>query len=260
VLFLGEGDLPKPDTLATLVGVADRTGADIVTCCVDYVEGEQGDPSAAAERWVPLGPCLGVGLFRNCYGGPSMLVRREAFLTLGGFAEDCGAGMGDREFYTKAQLAGLRHEVVPEALLWSAEDVSGGVPTATAYSDDMRSIRPILSAVPADLRNMVLLARGLDVALHDKEAELGRCKDAFRRCSADREALRTVRDRARQGRKRALEKRRRALRQWRRYEKAHRLLLNKPPVRAYRAVKRVLRALLGRSGTEDDSGERCDTP
>ncbi|MHC5033685.1 MAG: capsular polysaccharide export protein, LipB/KpsS family [Planctomycetota bacterium] len=68
------------------------------------------------------------------------------------------------------------------------------------------------------------------------------------------------RDQAREELQRAKENLALATAEWRRYEKAYGLLLNRLPVRAYRAVKRGLRALLGRGATEDDSGERCDDP
>ncbi|MHC5033686.1 MAG: glycosyltransferase [Planctomycetota bacterium] len=234
LLFLGQGDLPRPDTLSALVGVAARTAADIVTCCVDFTESgsERGGASPVEERWVPLGPSLAVGVFEDCFGGPSMLVRRDQLLSVGGFAEDYGAGVGDREFYLKALLAGLRHELVPEPLIACSRGPMRDASASEAYADDLRSVRPFVSALPEGLHELAGLSQGLELIARETTAALNECR-------RERYILRRERDLALKGR-------RHAVRRWRRYRSAYRGLMDKPPLRAYRAVKRALLSLLGR--------------
>jgi hypothetical protein len=250
LMFLGNGDLPRPEMVSTLVGVAERTGADVVTCCVDYAEVEEGKPSAVVTRWVPLGPSLAVGVFEDCFGGPNMLVRRDEFLSVGGFAGDYRAGVGDREFYVKAATLGLRHELVPEPLLWSRMTGEVAASPGATYADDTRAARALAGGVPPGLQELALLAQSLEVANRDMEKALARQAKELNSVKSDRFNIRRERDLALKGR-------RLAVRRWRRYRSAYRALMNKSPLRAYRAAKRALLSLLGRSEGGDE--ERPDS-
>ncbi|MHC5033687.1 MAG: glycosyltransferase [Planctomycetota bacterium] len=209
LLFLGARDCPKSSALSVLVGVAAETGADVLTCCADGYRGDE-VPKDRADRLntsVPLGPATSVGVFRNCFGGSTCLVRRDALFGIGGFAADGRAGDVLWEFYARAVLSGLKLEVVPESLCWS--EARGKEAVATdRYLERMRAIRPYLHAVQSELEEMVLLAQGQETGERSLTAE-----------------LRTERNR---------------------YKNAYEAILNRPPIRAYRAMKRLLLRLLGR--------------
>src|SRR5262249_10568263 len=104
----------------TLVQVAQRTGADIVVCACDVFSHHDRPASGeeARNRWIPLGPALGAGLFRNCFGDTNALVRRDAYERIGGYREDWGFTLEDWDFHARAAFAGLHVEVVPEPLYW----------------------------------------------------------------------------------------------------------------------------------------------
>jgi GT2 family glycosyltransferase len=162
LLFMDDDNLALPDEVATFARAAARSGADILTCFMDLFGGREPLPPGAPPRAraLFLGGAAAVGLFRNAFGDANALVRREAFLALGGFTEDRDAGYEDWEFFARAVLAGLRLEVVPEPLFrYRVSDASMSRATREAVNT-ARRIRPYLDAVPPALRPALRLLAG----------------------------------------------------------------------------------------------------
>ena len=92
LFFLDDDNCLKPHALSTLLHVARVTSADILTVVNDKWASTQ-SPIAGdvvtkdSEQWLPLGPALTVGIFRNCFGDAAALVSASAFRMLGGFSE-----------------------------------------------------------------------------------------------------------------------------------------------------------------------------
>ena len=84
VLFLDDDNLAKPHQVATLVAVARRTGADILTSFHDAFAGDgpPGPRSRPLHRRLFLGDAAAVGALVNAFGDTNSLVRRAAFLAL----------------------------------------------------------------------------------------------------------------------------------------------------------------------------------
>lgn len=168
VMFMDDDNCAKPHELSTFVNVALRTGADMLTCCLDMFSGDAApeDGLAPKARWVFLGDAAAAGAIRNCFGDTNSLIRREVFLALGGFHEDWGVGHEDWELFAKAVLKGYKLEVIPEALAWyRLNDTEQTVNRKTPlHANHMANIRPYLDAVPPELRQLVLLAQGQSMA------------------------------------------------------------------------------------------------
>ena len=66
------------------------------------------------------------------HGGSCIFVRREAFLSVGGFTELRGVGFEDYEFHVRCNLEGMRWDVLPEMIyryrMGSPESVSQSTP------------------------------------------------------------------------------------------------------------------------------------
>src|SRR5205807_8616085 len=92
LLFMDDDNYAKPHEVSTLVRVAERTGADIVTAFMDMFEGNS--PPQPGQRpccrWLFAGTDMLAGIARNCFGDANALVRRTTFDRLGGFTEDHG--------------------------------------------------------------------------------------------------------------------------------------------------------------------------
>lgn len=166
--FLDDDNILKPHALETLVGVAERTGADVVTAFADEFTGQQppASPASASRRIIQIGDDLAYGLFRNGFGDSNALIRRDAFLELGGNTEDYGVGLDDHEFFARAVLHGRRLTIVPEALYWARQ-----MPSRlrnlhfNANAGHVRVLRAYLPHVPPKLRPMLFLAIGQEQAL-----------------------------------------------------------------------------------------------
>jgi GT2 family glycosyltransferase/tetratricopeptide (TPR) repeat protein/glycosyltransferase involved in cell wall biosynthesis len=173
-LFMDDDNWAEPDEISTLVKVALRTGADIVSCGMNYFEGPEAPNTRAGceNRLLPLGGAAAVGAFENCFGDANSLVRRSCFESLGGFTEDYGVTHEDWEFHARAVLQGFKLTVVPEFLFWYRVSPDSMIRTANPYHNHRRSIRPYVAAVPESLQPLMHYAQGLHMRL-TKLAELG---------------------------------------------------------------------------------------
>ena len=117
LLFMDDDNIAVADEIATLLGIAQHTNADIVTspsfCFVGDVAPDE-DP-----RWIYLfaGAALAAGAFSNVFGDANCLVRKGAFHALGGFAESRHAGsVEDWELFARAVFSGLNLECAARPL------------------------------------------------------------------------------------------------------------------------------------------------
>ena len=164
LMFMDDDNIAKPNELSTFVNVARKTGADTVSCCLDFFSTEEPPtPSHVPDqRFLFLGPAAAASALRNYLGDTNSLFRREIFMKLGGFHEERGVGHEDWELLANTVLQGYRHEVIPEALVWYRRLDNGNSATTnnSLQRGHMRNIRPYLDVVPPTLRTLVLFAQG----------------------------------------------------------------------------------------------------
>ncbi len=149
LLFLDPHTVPKPEQIATLVGVAEHSGADVLTSFLDTAGGT-GDENVKVACRLFLGPAIISGAFHNYYGCGAIFVRKSAFLALGGFAADDWRPCDEWEFLAKAALSNLRMEVVPRALACYRVDDSAnpaGI-SQNGNGSDVRRLRPYMKSMP----------------------------------------------------------------------------------------------------------------
>ena len=106
IYFLDDDNCLKRHALHTLLTAAAVTNAHVLTSFNEKWKSQKAPPSAdtepTTERWLPLGDAAAVGIFKNCFGDAASLVRRSAFVQLGGFTEDGGVGHEDWELWARA--------------------------------------------------------------------------------------------------------------------------------------------------------------
>ena len=165
LLFVWSGSLLHSSALSTFARVAAETAAGVLTCFfkVVFPDRQQGRPYLSAEL---LGDTAH-GFFHTDVTPLPLLVRREIFAEVGGFTSDDRILAHDHEFVAKATLCGCRCQTVPLQLCtvdgWSDERLE-----AVGYSrpaSEFRSALPQLAAAPVELRETLLMARGLQKAL-----------------------------------------------------------------------------------------------
>ena len=162
LMFMDDDNYARPEEVSTFVKVARNTGADVVTACMEYFEGNQPPQlkGKAVTRWVPLGPALAAGYFRNVFGDANCMVRKSAFERLGGFTEIHGVTHEDWEFLAKAVLKGCRLEMIPESLFFYRYTPDSMIRSTSKYRNHLRHIRPFLDSVPPELHQVLLMAQG----------------------------------------------------------------------------------------------------
>jgi glycosyltransferase involved in cell wall biosynthesis len=192
LVFLDDDNLLKPHALATLVGAARASGADILTMPNEKwpslsppPDAPWGTPqrwAAATERWLPLGAAPAVGIFRNCFGDANAMVRARVFAALGGFTEDPQIGHEDWELWARAVLRSFRLEVLPEPLYWYRLGAGGMLAKSIGASQSAReqreanfarSLRPYLQRLEGwpEEQELVRSAHGARMAMPQRETE-----------------------------------------------------------------------------------------
>jgi O-antigen biosynthesis protein len=141
LIFMDDDNAAMPNEISTLVAVAQRTGADIVTTFYDAFETERDlEGKRPAMRFTPFGSDPTLGILTNCFGDANALYSRQVFERLGGFTEDYGITHEDWEFFCRASLEGVKLVCVPEPLFWYRVDQNGA--TSGPFSKSCRIIRP----------------------------------------------------------------------------------------------------------------------
>jgi glycosyltransferase involved in cell wall biosynthesis len=171
LLFMDDDNIAKSNEISTLVSVAQRTGADIVTAFCDVFNTEEDIESRKEPkmRFTPFGSDPALGILSNCYGDANALYSRKIFYKLGGFTVDYGITHEDWEFFCRASLEGVKMVCVPEPLFWYRVDPCGmfrGEHTRIHKSANLRRhIRPFLEKLPHYQAKLVRLVQGLTADL-----------------------------------------------------------------------------------------------
>jgi glycosyltransferase involved in cell wall biosynthesis len=118
LLFIDEERATLVPQGAALLGTAARrSGADIVTALRHLGTGRAAMGPPARDGDLPIGGCVELGAFENCFGDGAMLVRRSTFAGQTGFASDCDGSVLDWLFLASAVLDGARLELAPAAVV-----------------------------------------------------------------------------------------------------------------------------------------------
>lgn len=161
VLFLWAGSVIRSMALRALTKVAASTKADLVNYFFRVTQGDE-EPGRDHLSAFVFGN-VAKDFFRADVTALPLLVRRKTFAELGGFTPDYRVLAHDHEFVAKAQVSGIHCETALLEL--------GTVPAwdeqwlrAKCYDQDIaqfRAIRPKLAAAPLALRELLLMAKGL---------------------------------------------------------------------------------------------------
>jgi glycosyltransferase involved in cell wall biosynthesis len=172
LLFVDDDDFLEPQALATLVGVAERTGADVLVSAYQQFRGEGAPPSArdAADPVVPLGPALAAALIYPELGGTVIFVRRDAYFASGGFPRERDADE-DWELLLSLVAHGYELQVVPEILFWYRERDASRSRADNRFARNLSRIRKFERMLPPELRDLAALAYGRLGGASDEDAE-----------------------------------------------------------------------------------------
>ncbi len=160
--------------------MAQRVQADVLTSALSfYIGPTEGSVDQRMEhsRRPFLGGDVVTGAFINSFGSSSCLIRKEAFEQIGGFDDEAAGTLDDWEIFSKAGLAGLRIETMPEVFVWYREDPDQDN-LVHSIANAIRSVRcytapdyKISAAVEPALRRIIRYGQGMKF---EKDAEVGK--------------------------------------------------------------------------------------
>lgn len=135
-----------------MVKVALKTGSDVITSGHDIFSADYTPQatmsSRASGRFIPLGAAADVGMLENIFGDSSFMVRKSAFVDVGGFTEDFGIGFEDYEFFAKISIdKRAKLSAIPEALTWYRKPYNGDSMTENTElkENQARMLRPYVA-------------------------------------------------------------------------------------------------------------------
>jgi glycosyltransferase involved in cell wall biosynthesis len=138
VIFLDADDIAAPDLVEQFLAAALLTGDD---CLVARNYGFRDDPDGPCTLlYDPPGNSLVGSMADDMHGGSCMIFRREAFLELGGFTEIRGIGFEDYELHIRANLSGLRWDVLPAFVYRYRAPRAQGVSRSTSAYPNMARV------------------------------------------------------------------------------------------------------------------------
>ncbi|MBV8055123.1 MAG: glycosyltransferase, partial [Deltaproteobacteria bacterium] len=155
VLFMEASDYLNPDAVAAFVKVANRTGAEVLTCFLALFTGVQEPAEESCLGHYPfLGGAILSGVFHNHFGLRAVFVQKDALLRLGSSPGDSLRDCADWEFLARAALIHCRMEVIPVPLVWYRFEDESGPHVPINYLDQVQALTPYAQAMPAALRDL----------------------------------------------------------------------------------------------------------
>jgi glycosyltransferase involved in cell wall biosynthesis/GT2 family glycosyltransferase len=139
LLFFDADDIAVPAMVERFVRAAMLTGDD---CLVAPMYTFADDPEGPCPLlFDPPGSLVG-SMCDDMVGGIGILIRRDAFWSMGGFTELRGIGFEDYELHVRCLLEGLRWDVLPELVYRYRKPRGGGVSQSTnLYPNQARVLR-----------------------------------------------------------------------------------------------------------------------
>jgi glycosyltransferase involved in cell wall biosynthesis len=162
LLFLDDHNAAQPQAIATFTRVARLTAADALSCSIDLFVGEDppGPRTVPELRWLASGANHPLSGLSSAFDGANTMIRRSAFIELGGFPEECAVDHQEWELLTRLMLKGYRLEIVPEALFWYRGSPGHPIPSPAAQRDCLRPDRPHFERIPMPYHPLVELCVG----------------------------------------------------------------------------------------------------
>ncbi|KAM9982628.1 hypothetical protein ACTFIZ_007168 [Dictyostelium cf. discoideum] len=147
LMFLDDDNYMYPNAISTYVSIATNTNSNVVSSPHSIFNSTNTPISndvIIQRQWVPLGPSLSVGLFKNCFGDANFFIEKASFNSIGGFTEEVGVGLEDHEILAKLVIQGFKLSVSTEPLLYYRfhDSVNQMIFTTDSKSNQMRYIRP----------------------------------------------------------------------------------------------------------------------
>jgi hypothetical protein len=157
LLFMDDDNLACAHELETFVVAMQKSQVDILTCASQIFTDESSlDEVQSLHYWIPLGPCLNLGLRHNVFGDTNFFIRKDSFFKIGQFRSENFYGE-DWEFLARAVLKGFQLNVLPDRLFFYRRHAHNL--TKQVINKDTQNLRmaPYLKLLPPETGAFVQL-------------------------------------------------------------------------------------------------------
>ena len=148
LLIMDDDNCARPDEIATMVAVAERTGAAAVTCFA-YLFEENSYPEQAETSTffggrvagIPTGHGVAIGSMWNIFGDTNYMYRTSVFQEIAGFEDLPTIGCEDYHISSRMALRNARIEVIPMGLYdyrFSPHNMAKGISNERVYYSHLR--------------------------------------------------------------------------------------------------------------------------
>jgi len=150
IVFMDADNIAETHMIERFVTAMGIFDGDALTC---HFKGFRNHPDPAARAivysYMPAGPCLEVGYKVNVFGDANAIIRRRAFLKVGGFGEERDSSFEDWELFARLALNGLKLDVIPEHLFLYRHTDEGFSRNTSLYLNHSRILRTYKRTGPA---------------------------------------------------------------------------------------------------------------
>jgi O-antigen biosynthesis protein len=149
VIFLDDDNIAFPNMIEVFRGAAYASGADIVTCQMQFFHEATAEPDPqeliCGERWAYPGGPMALGVLENCFGDATAIYKRGLFEHVGCFHEIMGVTYEDWQLHLRACLEGLSLLSLPIPLFWYRVTPGSMIRSTNPY-ENMRVVASALHA------------------------------------------------------------------------------------------------------------------
>jgi glycosyltransferase involved in cell wall biosynthesis/GT2 family glycosyltransferase len=168
VIFLDDDNVPFPNMVEVFRQAASHSGADILTCQMQFFHDPLHDPDPrelrTGERWCFPGGPAALGAVQNCFGDATAIYKRNIFERVGRFHEVFGVTHEDWQLHLRACLANYKLLSLPLPLFWYRVTPGSMARSTSAYAN-MRIIASTLrQELPPDIAPMVDFLTGMHLS------------------------------------------------------------------------------------------------
>jgi len=162
LIFCDADNRSRPEMVAALSRALQATGASCVTCGFEaFPDADSTEAAELGYAFVPLGPCLELGLVENIFGDTNFAIQRTVFQALGGFPQDNRAASEDWQFLLQLVRRGHALAVAPALLFDYRLTAASHARRHSEWASARAAVGPVLAEAEAAWRVLWPHAAGL---------------------------------------------------------------------------------------------------
>lgn len=160
LLFLDDDNLLFPEAIEELVMLAERNSLDVVTASVLMFRYTKTGKEDFAQMFF-LGNALRAGVLRNVFGDTFSLIKKSAFISVGGYDVNKLASHEDWELYIRLSGMGYAFEYYPDPLGWYHASSQGHFNSAIGHISQSQHISAYTTSVHEPIKDIVCFSQSL---------------------------------------------------------------------------------------------------